>query len=258
VNCVLVRELLPEMAIGVLSDHDRTAVEQHLRWCAGCRKEASELGQAAATFAFALAPAPVPQGLADRVVARVRSASGAPGTRRRARTAAASVIAAMVAVAGLGWGAVQAGRADLFRDRAAEADQRRVTALEQFQKVLSGLPVRVSTDTAHLGQLAPVAGGIGGGAALIYSSPTVEDFAIVIVSGLSRVSPSALPLRVTLENPVGATLGAGRITSLDADGGGEVFHQFAGDIGSYATVVVRDAAGHVVLRGTVQRGATGP
>ncbi len=253
-NCVAVRELLPELAVGVLADRERTGVEQHLRWCAGCRKEASELGHAAATFAFALAPAAVPQGLGDRVVARVRSASGAPGSRRRIRATAASVIAAMVAVAGLGWGAVQAGRADLFRDRAAAAEQRRVAALEQFQHVLVGLPVRVPADAAYLGQLVHAPGGAGGGAALLYSSPTVEDFSIVILNGLPREAPSFLPLSVTLRNPLGGTIGAGRITSLDADGGGEVFHQFARNISSFSKVVVRDASGHLLFEGTVDRG----
>jgi hypothetical protein len=254
VNCVAVRELLPELAMGVLVDRERAGVEQHLRWCAGCRKEASDLGQAAATFAFALAPAAVPQGLGDRVVARVRSESGAPGSRRRIRATGASVIAAMVAVAGLGWGAVQAGRADLFRDRAAVAEQRRVAALEEFQHVLVGLPVRVPADATYLGQLAPVPGGVGGGAALLYSSPAVEDFSIVILNGLPLEDPSALPLSITLRNPAGVVIRAGRITSLDADGGGEVLHRFARDIRSFSEVVVRDASGHLLFEGTVDRG----
>ena len=43
-NCLQVRDLLPELAVGVLSPEDQRGVEQHLQWCAGCRKEANELG----------------------------------------------------------------------------------------------------------------------------------------------------------------------------------------------------------------------
>lgn len=258
-NCVAVRELLPELAMGVLADRERTAVERHLQWCAGCRKEASELGQAAATFAFALVPAPVPQGLADRVVAKVRAAAGAPGSRRRGRAVAASVIAAMVSVAALGWGAVMAGRADRFRDRAVAAEERRVVALGQFRAFLVGLPANVASDDARLARLAPAPGriaeGAAGGAALIYSSPAVADFSIVIVNGLPLQDTAALPYTVTLRDAAGATLPAGRITSLDKDGGGDVVHQFNRDISSFSTVVVRDAAGHVVLRGIFDQGA---
>ena len=88
-TCLEVRELLPEHAIGVLGEPERERIQRHLQWCAGCRKEAGDLEQAASTLAFALAPAPVPEGLGERVVAGIRRAAGAPGTRRRrARTAA--------------------------------------------------------------------------------------------------------------------------------------------------------------------------
>ena len=79
-NCVAVRDQLPELAVGVLSQREQVALERHLDWCAGCRKEAAELGEAAATFAFALASAPLPDGLEDKVVAGVGRAAGSPVT----------------------------------------------------------------------------------------------------------------------------------------------------------------------------------
>ncbi len=257
-NCLAVRELLPELAVGVLSAGDRDEVERHLRWCAGCRKESAELGQAAATFAFALAPSPVPQGLGERIVERVRRAAGAPGTRRRARTAAASIVAAMVAVGSLGWGAVMAGRADRFEQRAREAERSRVIALADFQKILDGiilpLPQDLPSDDTYLGHLGPTAEGKGGGAVLQLVSPDLLDFTIVIVNGLDPQATDRLPYRVQLFNAAGEMLKAGRIDELDADGGAEVFHEFAHvDLTGFTSVRVVDHGGEVVLGGTVER-----
>jgi len=117
----------------------------------------------------------VPDDLGERVVARIHEAAGKPGSRRRLRTAAAVAVAAMVAVAGLGWGAVMAGRAERFAERAAQAERQRAAALEQFQGVLRALPFRAAATETRLGQLAPtLALGRGGGAVLQLVSPAVR------------------------------------------------------------------------------------
>ena len=253
-TCLEVRELLPEHAIGVLGEPDRERIQRHLQWCAGCRKEAGDLGQAAATLAFALAPAPVPEGLGERVVARVRRAAGVPGTRRRARTAAASLIAATVAFASLGWGAVMAGRADRFEVRAEQAERAQDAAIERFQIVLSQVipSDSVSSSDTYLGQLTPVAAGTGGGFALQLVSPEILDFVMVIVNGLD--DPERLPLRVWLVNAEGRELRGGRIDELDANGGAEVYHEFKTQgLGGFTTVNVVDRAGEVVLTGTIDQ-----
>jgi hypothetical protein len=260
VTCLGVRELLPELAIGVLAPAERDEVERHLRWCAGCRKEASELGQAAATFAFALAPVPVPHGLGEQIVERVRHVAGRPGTPRRARTSAASIVAAMVAVASLGWGAAMAGRAERFEERAERAEQARAEALQDFEKVLAGFVPgqELPEEQTRLGRLMPTADGQGGGAVLQLVSPSVLDFTIVIVNGLDPQATNKLPYRVQLLNVAGQVLRAGRITELDADGGAEVFHQFANkDLSGYSTVRVLDAAGVVVLTGGIEGNPSG-
>ena len=257
-NCLEVREHLPELAVGVLLREDREHVERHLQWCAGCRKEAADLDQAAATVGFALEPARVPQGLGDRVVARVRRAAGAPGSPRRARIAAAAILAAMVGFASLGWGAVMAGRADRFAQRAERAEREQAASLERFQRVLAGVipGQELPDDETHLGQLAPVAPGSGGGAVLQLVSPTILDFVMVIVSGLDPADAGALPYRVRLVNERGEVLRAGRIDELDADGGAEVFHQFATtDLRGFTTVNVLDATGALVLTGVVDQSA---
>jgi hypothetical protein len=256
VSCLEVRELLPEHAIGVLGELEHERIRRHLRTCAGCRKEAGDLGQAASTLAFALAPVPVPDGLGDRVVARVRSAAGAPGTRRRARTATVTLIAAALVFASLGWGAVMAGRAERFADRAAQAQREQAIAIEHFQQVLGNVIPggSLSDNESHIGQLSPVAGGTGGGFALQLVSPRMLDFVMVIVNGLD--DPSVLPLRVQLVNDRGRVLRAGRIDALDANGGAEVYHQFRTQgLGGFTTVNVVDPAGRAVLTGTVDQSA---
>ena len=253
-TCLGVRELLPEHAIGVLAEPERERIQRHLQWCAGCRKEAGDLEQAASTLAFALAPAPVPEGMGERVVADIRRAAGAPGTRRRRARTAASLVAATVAFASLGWGAVMAGRADRFADRAERAERAQEAAIEQFQTVLSQVipSDSVSSSDTHLGQLRPVAAGTGGGFALQLVSPEILDFVMVIVNGLD--DPDQLPLRVWLVNDKGRELRGGRIDELDANGGAEVYHQFqTRGLGGFTTVNVVDSTGEVVLTGTIDQ-----
>jgi hypothetical protein len=170
---------------------------------------------------------------------------------------AAAIVAAMVGLAGLGWGAVMAGRADRFSDRAEQAQRERARAIELFQKaglapVIPGEAISTNDD-AHLGQLAPVAGGTGGAAVLQLVSPTMLDFVIVIANGLSD-DADLLPYRVWLSNDAGRALRAGRIDELDANGGAEVFRQFeTQDLTGFTTVTVVDASGDVVLTGTVDQ-----
>lgn len=259
-TCVEVRELLPELAVGVLTGSDEAEVERHLRWCAGCRKEATELGSAAAVVAFALAPAQVPPGLGDRVVGRIRRAAGAPGSIRRFRTAAAATIAALVAVSGLGWGAVMAGRAERFADRAAEAEQRQFNSLEDFRKVLSQLVPAPSlpNQETFLGQLAPTRGD-GGGAALELVSPKKIDLLVVMVAGLDPLDTQALPYRVTVSNATGEVLRVGKILELDADGAADLVHQFPDhDLAGFTEVQVTDARGALVLAGNVDQTPASP
>jgi hypothetical protein len=254
VSCVAVRDQLAEFAVGVLPEEEDAAVERHLQWCAGCRKEAGELGQAAATFTFALEPEPLPEGLEDRVVAIVRRAAATPNGRRRAGAVIAAIVAAAIAVAGLGWGAVMAGRAQSFADRAAQAEQQQEQALERFQHLLANLPGHHPADETHLGRLvATRAIPQGGGFALQLVSPTRLDFVMVIVNGLPR-DPALRPYQVTLQDAQGRVLRAGRISELNADGGAELFRQFNHtDLTGYTTVFVQDASGRVVLKGAVDQ-----
>lgn len=254
-ECAAVRERLPEHAVGVLSDEDRQAVDRHLGRCAACRKEAGELMAGAATLAYALDPARVPAGLLERVLAQVARLARAPSFRRRTRAAASIAIAATVAVSALGWGAVMAGRAERFEVLAQQEVDRQTAALHRFQKLFGVFQGRLGTglraDETRLARLAPSASGGGGGAALELVSPSMLDFVMVHVSGLPH-GASALPYRVWLVDRHGHAMRAGRLARLDANGGGEVFHEYDADLTPYTTVEVRDASGAVALRGTVE------
>lgn len=256
-SCLSVRDVLPELAVGVLPLADREDVERHLRWCAGCRKEAAELEQAAATLALGLDPAMAPAELGDRVVERVRHATGASAMPRRARMAVAAIVAAMVAVASLGWGAVMAGRADRFADRADLAERQQVAAIDRLRRVFNAIiPIQeFPEDQAHLGRLTPAANEQGGGAVLQLVSDTITDFTIVIVNGLDPEAIERMPYRVQLANAAGDVLKAGRIDELDANGGATAYHEFSHrDLTGYTIVRVLDAAGNVVLSGQVDQG----
>jgi hypothetical protein len=257
-SCAAVREQLAEHAVGVLSERDRRAVDRHLEWCAACRKEAGELSGAAASLAFALDPAPVPEALLARVLAGIARLVRPPALRRRTRTAGAIAVAAMVAISALGWGAVMAGRAERAEITAQREIDRSTDALEQLQEVFRTFQDRLGTalrsDETRLARLTPSGrgGGGGGGAALQLVSESIYDFVMVHVSGLPP-TPSALPYRVWLVDGAGHPIRAGRLTTLDASGGGEVFHEFGNtDLTPYTTVEIRDAEGALVLRGAVQ------
>lgn len=256
-TCLEVRELLPELALGVLPARDREEVERHLHWCAGCRKEAGELGDAAASVAFALPPADLPDALRERVVRDVKGAAGAPRKPRRARAAAASALAAAIALGSLGWGAVMADRAGEFEQRAAEANRQRTQALEAFQTILANplVPEEDLNRQTRLGRLTPTEDGLGGGMALQLLSPRILDFSLVIVNGLDPRDTDRLPYRVEFENGAGEVVRGGRIDELDAEGHAEVFRQFANrDLTGYTLVRVVDGDGVVVLEGRAGAG----
>jgi len=165
-------------------------------------------------------------------------------------------VAAFVAISALGWGAVMAGRAQRFEDRARIEQQQRVDELRRFSKVFQQFEGRVGSelraDDARLAQLAPTAGGTGGGAAMELLSKDLRDFVMIHVSGLST-DASAAPYAVWLVDANGKAIRAGRLTALDQDGGGDVFHEFDIDLTPYTTIVLRDAAGRVALRGVVDQ-----
>jgi len=250
VTCAAVRDRLPELALDALPAADAAAVERHLGWCAACRKEAEDLRAGAAVLPLALPPAAPDPDLEERVVGVVRRAAGtdrAPG--RAGRTAVAAVVAAMVAVSALGWGAVMAGRAGRLSDRVRVEQDRVRVALKSFADLVSRFDT--PEGEALLGKLDPPIGQIGGGAALVLASPARPDTAIVQVVGMPIGTTAALPYTAALEDTQGRRITIGRIASLDTGGSAQLARNVKRDLTSFTQVVVTDASGDVVLSGTM-------
>jgi len=253
VNCATARDLMPELALGSLPTRDAASIERHLAWCAACRKEAGDLHGAAALLPYALASAAPPETLEARVVGVVREAAGGRGTTwaRRGRSGAAALIAAMVAVSALGWGAVMAGRADRLEEQADAAKRREKAAIEQVSKVIDQFRFQDPRDDVFSGILAGPIGSLAGGAAVELNSFNGADYLIVSLIGLSAEHHPPLPYTVTLERFDGASARVGKIDRLDTAGGADVGGRFKRDLTGFTDVVVRDANGVVVVSGTL-------
>ncbi|MGE5226890.1 MAG: anti-sigma factor family protein [Planctomycetaceae bacterium] len=253
-NCLEVRDALAEHVLGVAGPRVGE-VERHLAWCAACRKEERDLERAASILAFALSPAEPDPSLEDRVVAAVRAQAAPPGgaaqAGRRLRRTTAVLLAAALAVAGLGWGAVMAGRAARTQDQAAQDAARSHDALVQLEKVISDAMFSDANTEALLGVLHPAPGLDAGGSALEIVSPSVDDRVLVIVSGLPGRA-SALPYRVRLTDGRGHGVPIGKIHTLDADGGASIGRLVPRDLRGFAHVQILDAHGRVVLSGALE------
>src|SRR5947207_6028412 len=180
VNCTAVRELLPEHALGVTSADDASDVERHIAVCAACRKEAKDLGTAAAVLSFTLRPAEPPAELEERIVATIRRAGGRarrlPIPRRRGLALA---VAAALVLTGLGVGVVMARRTSVQQQQSATT-AREASALQAFKNLIQNSELAAPGTEAFLGNLVGVDGGSGNGAAMTLVVPGVKDRAIVI------------------------------------------------------------------------------
>ena len=256
-NCLAVRELLPDHALAALAPRERPSVERHLEWCAACRKECSELEEAAALLAFTASPAEPSASLEDRIVARVRRRSRkGDGLHGRLRLALGAVaIAAVVAASGLGWGAVQARRANDAEAQASIEQQERLKE-QAFQSLIDrGVPFTRPGDRALFALLDSdsdsARGGHGWGFVMLSSQG--KDVAGVRLVGLDS-STDALPYRVWAVFAQGRRLLVGKITSLDQAGAAQVVKRVGRDLGQATEFEVQDVGGSAVLSGQISSG----
>jgi hypothetical protein len=157
----------------------------------------------------------------------------------------------MLALSGLGWGAVMAGRAERWEQQAADAQAQRQDALRRFQEFFADLPGLDPKAIVEVSTLLSPRLQVGRGDALVLLSPSGDDLAFLLVDGLTGLHPTQLPLQVRLVTDGSRQLVVGEITTLDQAGGGGIFGSFSEDLTDVSAVVVRDARGRILLRGTL-------
>jgi anti-sigma factor RsiW len=95
-SCAQVRELAPELALGILSGAERAEVVLHVNGCARCQAYVAELTEAADAIPLLAPEAEPPAGFEARVLQRLDA--GERRTRRRWIAAVAAVAAAAMIV----------------------------------------------------------------------------------------------------------------------------------------------------------------
>jgi hypothetical protein len=100
VTCGEVRELAPELALGIVSGPERAEALQHASECGPCRALVGELAEAADALTLLAAEAEPPPGFEGRVLAALRA--GRRGSRRRLVAAGAAIAAAAAIVSIVG------------------------------------------------------------------------------------------------------------------------------------------------------------
>jgi hypothetical protein len=156
-----------------------------------------------------------------------------------------------LALTGLGWGAVMAGRNARLEEQVRSALEDRDLASRNFAEVLAELEGADPQNVIELADLMSPRQRIGGGDALVLLSPSSFDTALVVFTGLTGVSDRQLPLEVWLESDEAADMMVGEVGTLDPAGGGGVSEWYLKSLRPYDAVVVRDARGRVLLNGTL-------
>jgi hypothetical protein len=248
VDCLAVRERLTEYAVSTLPPPERREVEHHLQWCAGCRKEAAELGSAARLVGLSLPQAEPPADLEDRVVVVVRNAASraAPAPKRSGALRAVTLFAAVIGLLGLGTAGALFAQQQTTQGRLLNTQSLAHKYLDRLNSLLSDFNGQAAEPhTITRAVLASPAGASGGGGAMRITSHGFEDMAVVLVGALPQ---HGAPYRVWLRTPSGRRLFMGRML-VDTGGGGTIAREYAEDLSLFRYVEVLDADGRVVLQG---------
>lgn len=248
-ECAGVREALPEHALGTLEPEGRRIVDRHLSWCAGCRREATELADGAALLGLVAVDPEPPRDLERRV----RSVALA-GPERRGRSRGsliAAVVAAFLVVGVAGWGTVMAGRADRLEEAAGsarvEADRAARRFAQTVREVGGPRPVLEAV-------LRPETVRQGGGRAVLYDADVsgTSDWVLVLAGGLPERRG---PYRAHLLSDDGrlplGRMRPGKVGQL------AVYGLFPAETHGYEQVVIVDARDRVVMEGRFTKAMVG-
>jgi anti-sigma factor RsiW len=218
-RCEDVRDLAPELALGISSGPERDAALRHLAGCTACRNLVGELGSVADEVLL-LAPAHEPPvGFEDRVLARLNGpatarSDGSAASRRRRWMRPLAIAASLVLAAALGGGAVL---------RATSADRR---LADSYRGILA-------EGQGSFFAVAPLKG-TGAGTVWGYQGEPPWLFATLDVDEPGRYRVQLVTVEGVRMPLGGADLGAGRETwgaaiPVDLDAVGELrFEQVGG------------------------------
>jgi hypothetical protein len=251
VDCAPVRDRLTEHVLSTLPADERAFVERHLEWCAGCRKEAAELQAAAAVVGLSAAQMDPPTSLEKRVVDRVQGAGmgRAPWRRRLRLLTVATAAAVLLAVVGVGWGAAMFAQVQSSHRQARQAEQRAHEITARLNRLLTSFLAGHAAgprDAVRRAVLAPSDGRQGGAGSIVFVSPSQDDWALVIIGGLTARDA---PYHVTLQDRYGGFVDVGTVKRLPADGSARVFHTYHQSLKRFTYVLVKDRSGTIVLSG---------
>jgi Putative zinc-finger len=116
-DCARVRDLIPELAVGVASGEERARALQHLAQCPECRRELEQLSELADELLLLAPDREPPIGFETRVLEQLT------GTRRRRWRAVVLAAAAAIALTALSGGLVYRSMSD---ERLLAAEYREV------------------------------------------------------------------------------------------------------------------------------------
>jgi predicted anti-sigma-YlaC factor YlaD len=259
-TCAEVRDHLSEHSLGLLEGEESRGVERHLQWCAGCRKEYSELVEGAARVALSLPQAEPPAGLEDRVVKRVAVSSGRIRTTRARRAVRVLAVAALAGVltagSAVGWGFAQRRQAIDAKGLAKQAQERADRVADLIDAVRRELK---GTGQLYQASLFPGPGKGQAGTVLIFGAPQGAGFALVEV--VAPLNEKAAPFSVNLVSSTGRRLGLGVLT-LTGNGDYVLFLQNlpqdlqrsdSVELPQVTSVEVVDRVGNPVVTGSMHR-----
>jgi hypothetical protein len=144
-----------------------------------------------------------------------------------------------------------AGRNARLEEEVRSALQDRDLASRNFAEVFAELEGADPANVIELADLMSPRQRIAGGDAFVLLSPSASDHALVVFTGLTRVSERHLPIEVWLESDTVPDMMVGEVGTLDPAGGGGVSRWYLRSLRPYDAIVVRDARGHVLLNGTL-------
>jgi hypothetical protein len=214
-GCAEVRELIPELAIGIASGEDRARALQHLARCPECRRELEQMSEVADELLLLAPDREPPIGFETRVL------SGLSFTKRRRWRGVALAAAAALVLAAVAGGVVYRSSSD---DRVLAAEYREV--LRRFD--------------GRYFQTATLHGSPGEGEGQVFGYQGTPSWIFVLIPPQDETRTYG----ITLETRGGGHLDLGRVEV--GPEGGSWGKAIPVDLGEAAGLWLEDSDGHAL------------